>query len=179
LLDRTLIAIQNTEDAFIDINNRIISNVNTRKERLNGLNARIGDLAQKTMKLFNCTDPMRVESPAKFPKISTAKNVEMHPHQSIFYDTQETIDEEIKVNPEKKRLQEFGLPEVYSMQLDKKIYNSRLCNDFDNLGSLVKGITKDITDVSKLTLDMQKYGLNIHNVKKDFSNINSEMQVKR
>ena len=72
MLDRTLIAIQNTEDAFIDINNRIISNVNTRKERLNGLNARIGDLAQKTMKLFNCTDPMRVESPAKFPKISTA-----------------------------------------------------------------------------------------------------------
>lgn len=38
LLDRTLIAVQNTEYAFVDINNRIISNVNNRKERLNALN---------------------------------------------------------------------------------------------------------------------------------------------
>ena len=115
LLDRTLIAIQNTEDAFIDINNRIISNVNSRKERLNNLNARIGDLAQKTMKLFNCQDPMRVESPATFPRISTNKAVNMHPHQSIFYDTQDVIDEEIKNNPAKKHIEEYGLPELYSM----------------------------------------------------------------
>ncbi len=38
LLDRALIAIQNTEDSFIDINNRIIANVNTRRDRLNKLN---------------------------------------------------------------------------------------------------------------------------------------------
>lgn len=122
---------------------------------------------------------MRVESPATFPKISTNKTVSMHPHQSIFYDSQEVLDEEIANNPEKKHLEEYGLPQLYSMKLEKKIYNSRLCNDFDNLGSLVKGITKDITDVSKLTLDMQKYGLNIHNVKKDFTNVRSELQVKK
>ena len=41
VLDRALIAIQNTENSFIDINNRIISSVNERKLRLNDLNARI------------------------------------------------------------------------------------------------------------------------------------------
>ena len=54
LLDRTLIAIQNTEDAFIDINNRIISNVNSRKDRLNNLNGRIANLAKRTLALYNC-----------------------------------------------------------------------------------------------------------------------------
>ena len=49
LLDRSLIAIQKMEDAFIDINNRIISNVNQRKDRLNQLNGRIANLAQKTL----------------------------------------------------------------------------------------------------------------------------------
>ena len=168
LLDRTLIAIQNTEDAFIDINNRIISNVNSRKDRLNALNERIANLAQRTMKLFNCRDPMRVESPYKFPKISTNKEVTMHPHQSIFYDTQETLDREDEQFPEKKKNRDFGLPELYSRQLDKKIYNSRLCNNFEDIGGLCKGISKDIIEMSKLTIDMQKYGLNIHNVKKDF-----------
>jgi hypothetical protein len=67
LLDRALIAIQNTEDAFIDINNRIISSVNTRKDRLNTLNARIATLAGKTLKLYNCPDALKVVSPAHFP----------------------------------------------------------------------------------------------------------------
>ena len=45
LLDRALIGIQKTENAFIDINNRIINNVNSRKDRINSLNNRIADLA--------------------------------------------------------------------------------------------------------------------------------------
>jgi len=45
LLDRGLMAIQKTENAFIDINNRIITNVNQRKDRINNLNGRIANLA--------------------------------------------------------------------------------------------------------------------------------------
>lgn len=41
LLDRLLLSIQHTEEAFIDVNNRIITNVNARKDRLNMMNARI------------------------------------------------------------------------------------------------------------------------------------------
>jgi hypothetical protein len=41
LLDRSLLSLQRTEEAYIDINNRIITNVNLRKERLNNLNKRI------------------------------------------------------------------------------------------------------------------------------------------
>ena len=92
-MDRALIAIQNQEDAFIDINNRIISSVNQRKDRLNALNARIANLATKTLKLYNCEDAMKVESPANFPQISTHTSKSMHPHQSIFYDRQNILDE--------------------------------------------------------------------------------------
>jgi len=41
LLDRALISLQRTEEAYVDINNRIIDNVNQRKDRLNRINGRI------------------------------------------------------------------------------------------------------------------------------------------
>lgn len=41
VLDRMLISIQRTEEAFIDVNNRIIKQVNARKDRLNLINSRI------------------------------------------------------------------------------------------------------------------------------------------
>lgn len=41
LLDRSLLSLQRTEEACMDINNRIIENVNQRKERINELNKRI------------------------------------------------------------------------------------------------------------------------------------------
>jgi hypothetical protein len=41
MLDRMLISIQKTEEAFIDVNNRIIKQVNARKDRLNLINSRI------------------------------------------------------------------------------------------------------------------------------------------
>jgi hypothetical protein len=41
MLDRMLISIQRTEEAFIDVNNRIIKQVNARKDRLNLINSRI------------------------------------------------------------------------------------------------------------------------------------------
>ncbi len=40
-LDRMLTSVQKTEDAFIDVNNRIIRNINARKDRLNLINSRI------------------------------------------------------------------------------------------------------------------------------------------
>ena len=52
LLDRSLISLQKTEEAYIDINNRIIENVNLRKERLNGINQRIHILSQKILALY-------------------------------------------------------------------------------------------------------------------------------
>ena len=86
LLDRALIGIQKTENAFIDINNRIINNVNKRKDRINNLNGRIANLAQKTLKLYNCDDAMRVESLSQFPLLENEQSPAMHPHASIFYD---------------------------------------------------------------------------------------------
>jgi hypothetical protein len=59
------------------------------------------------------------------------------------------------------------LPELYSMQLDKKIFNSRLCNSFEDLGSLVKGITKDINEIADITINLENYGVQVHNVAKD------------
>jgi len=41
LLDRAMISLQRTEEAYVDINNRIIENVNQRKDRLNTINGRI------------------------------------------------------------------------------------------------------------------------------------------
>ena len=99
LLDRALTAIQNTEDSFIDINNRIIANVNTRRDRLNKLNQRIAELSKKVLCLYNQEDGMRVESPANFPVISTHKSNNMHPHQSLFYDKQSEIDDLLQHNP--------------------------------------------------------------------------------
>lgn len=53
LLDRMLLSIQHTEEAFIDVNNRIITNVNARKDRVNMINARIQNIGQKILSLYN------------------------------------------------------------------------------------------------------------------------------
>jgi len=45
LLDRMLISVQKTEEAFIDVNNRIITNINARKDRLNLINSRIQSIS--------------------------------------------------------------------------------------------------------------------------------------
>jgi hypothetical protein len=99
MIDRLLISIQRTEEAFIDVNNRIINNVNARKDRLNLINSRIGGLSQKILALYGTKDLIRVVSPAHFPKISTSESAANHPHQSIFYDQKEipTLGEEIEL----------------------------------------------------------------------------------
>ena len=50
-----------------------------------------------------------------------------------------------------------NLPELSSMRC-YKTFNNRLKNDFDNLGSLVTGATKDIKELARTVLVMQKYG---------------------
>lgn len=53
MIDRMLISIQRTEEAFIDVNNRIIKHVNARKDRLNLINSRIQGVSQKILALYN------------------------------------------------------------------------------------------------------------------------------
>jgi len=96
LLDRMLTSVQKTEDAFIDVNNRIIRNINARKDRLNLINSRIQGVSGRILALYN-QDFFQIVSPAHFPKISTSESSQNHPYQSMFYDNQEpmTLDEEI------------------------------------------------------------------------------------
>jgi hypothetical protein len=107
LLDRALIAIQTTEDSFIDINNRIIENVNKRRDRLNGLNQRIFTLSRKVLALYQNNEGMRIESPADFPILSTHEVPNMHPHQSIFYDNDKDIEELYQQNPQMRMRDEM------------------------------------------------------------------------
>lgn len=58
------------------------------------------------------------------------------------------------------------------MQFSKKIFNTRLSNYQENLGNLVKGITKDINEVSDLVIGLKKYGLQMHNISKDLADRN-------
>lgn len=53
LLDRMLLSVNKTEDAFIDVNNRIITNINARKDRLNLINSRIQNISGKILALYN------------------------------------------------------------------------------------------------------------------------------
>jgi len=79
MLDRILVSIQRTEEAFIDVNNRIIKQVNARKDRLNLINSRIQGISQKILALYN-QDLIQITSPANFPKISTNDSTQNHPH---------------------------------------------------------------------------------------------------
>ena len=74
LLDRALMSVQRTEEAYVDINNRIIDNVNKRKERLNTINGRVLGISQKILTLYGVKQAMRIVSPAHFPDIQRDTN---------------------------------------------------------------------------------------------------------
>ena len=76
----------------------------------------------------------------------------------MFYETLEETIEEAKRNPIKAKARELGLPELFSMQFNRKIYNTRLSNYSENLGGMVKGITKDIEEIGGIVIHMKKYG---------------------
>ena len=118
---------------------------------------------------------MRVESLAQFPLLESDKSPLMHPHASIFYDPLET--DILGDDKEKKESNEnFNLPELYSMQFNKKLYNNRLSNHYDNLGALVTGITKDIKEVSDMVLSLEKYGVNFNQMA---DQVQSAMQMQQ
>ncbi len=91
MLDRSLLSLQRTEEAYIDINNRIIHNVNERKDRLNDLNKRMLDLSSKVIALYGVKTAMRIQSPAQFPIIDSKKSHKHHPYTSMFFDSAESI----------------------------------------------------------------------------------------
>lgn len=74
LLDRSLMSLQKTEEAYTDVNNRIIDNVNQRKERLNNINNRVLGISQKILTLYGVNSAMRIVSPAHFPNVQVANN---------------------------------------------------------------------------------------------------------
>ena len=156
LLDRALVSLQRTEDAYMDINNRIIDNVNQRKARLNNINQRVLGISQKILTLYGVNAAMRIVSPCHYPEIKRANESQHHPYQSMFFDSIEKI---------KDQPQQSNLPELSSIRLNKKLYNNRLQNEPENLKKLVSGVTKDINDISSLILSFQRYRSTISDFK--------------
>ena len=56
----------------MDINNRIIDNVNQRKARLNNINQRVLGISQKILTLYGVNAAMRIVSPCHYPEIKRA-----------------------------------------------------------------------------------------------------------
>lgn len=158
LLDRMLLSIQRTEEAFIDVNNRIITSVNERKERLNMINGRIQAISGKILALYGHKRLMRITSPAVLPKISTSDDPSNHPHQSIFFEKDEIVElgDEIAGGAQPADVKS-SMPELSSITLDKKLYNSRLKNEREDLQQIISGATRHINDITKLLLGMSKY----------------------
>ena len=158
LLDRLLLSIQHTEEAFIDVNNRIITNVNARKDRLNMVNARIQSISARILSLYGQKRLMRITSPAVLPKISTSDVPSNHPHQTVFFDREEIIDlaEEIDSGAQPTPVTS-NMPELFQLKLQNKLYNTRLKNDRDDLQMIISGATKHIHDITRLLLSLSKY----------------------
>ena len=78
LLDRALVSLQKTEDAYVDINNRIIENVNQRKSRLNDINRRIQLLSQKVLGLYEVNETMKIQTSGVYPKLSNGGKTRQH-----------------------------------------------------------------------------------------------------
>ena len=150
LLDRALMSLQKTEEAYTDVNNRIIEAVNQRKERLNNLNNRILSISQKIVTLYGVNSAMRIVSPAHFPDVQKANgDKQTHPHQSIFFDKvgyQDPVD-----------TAQQNIPELSSIRLNKKLFNNRLKNNPEDLKKLVRGAKEDISSISRLVKTMSSY----------------------
>jgi len=158
LLDRMLLSIQHTEEAFIDVNNRIIMSVNARKDRLNMINSRIQHVSAKILALYNAKRLMRITSPAILPKISTSEVPSNHPHQTVFFDRVEIIDLETEIDQGARPTPVTStMPELSSLKLHNKLYNTRLKNSREDLQQIISGATKHIHDITKLLLSLSKY----------------------
>ena len=66
------------------------------------------------------------------------------------------IAEEIEAGPNQYEPDD-DMPELSSITLKKKLYNTRLQNAPEDLQTIISGATKDINDVTKLLLSFHKY----------------------
>lgn len=170
MLDRSLISLQRTEEAYIDINNRIIENVNKRKDRLNTINNRMLNLSSKIIALYSVNSAMRIQSAAQFPIIDSKKSEQHHPYTSMFFDNAEiTRQNNAELNQQQLQQQKQDFPELSSLRLDKKLFNNRLQNEPENLKKIVSGVTKDINDISNLLLSLESYRSTVSDFKHSVS----------
>lgn len=86
------------------------------------------------MALYNAKRLMRITSPAVLPKISTSEVPSNHPHQTVFFDRVEIMDlaTEIDDGAQPKPVTS-KMPELSSITLTNKLYNSRLQNNRGDL----------------------------------------------
>jgi hypothetical protein len=75
-----------------------------------------------------------------------------------------TLGQEINEGAQQVTYRDSNLPELSSITLKKKLYNTRLQNKPDDLKQIVSGTLKDITDISKLLLSLNKYRAETMNV---------------
>jgi hypothetical protein len=83
-----------------------------------------------------------------------------------------TLDEEIDAGPGENldNVQQMEMPELSSITLKKRLYNTRLKNRPEDLKQAISGATKDITDITKLLLTLNKYHASV------MSNMNTVIQ---
>jgi len=109
--------------------------------------------------LYN-QDLIQITSPANFPKISTNDSTQNHPHQSIFYEMADfmTLGQEIGEGAQPyETVRDSNVAELSSITLKKKLYNTRLQNKPGDLQQIISGTLKDINDITKLLLTLNKY----------------------
>lgn len=68
-----------------------------------------------------------------------------------------TLGEEINVGAQVFNYRDTNMPELSSITLNKKLYNTRLQNKPEDLQQIISGTTKDIQDITKLLLSLNKY----------------------
>jgi hypothetical protein len=75
-----------------------------------------------------------------------------------------TLGQEISEGAQVQDHRDSNLPELSSLTLKKKLYNTRLQNKPNDLQQIVSGTLKDITDITKLLLSLNKYRAETMNV---------------
>ena len=98
------------------------------------MNARIQNVSSKILALYNQKKLMRITSPAVLPKISTSEVPSNHPHQTVFFDRKEIMDLATEIDKGAQPAPVTStMPELSSLILKNKLYNTRLQNNPQDL----------------------------------------------
>ena len=98
------------------------------------INARIQNVSGKILALYSQKRLMRITSPAVLPKISTSEVPSNHPHQTVFFDREEIMDLATEMDEGAQPCPVASkMPELSSLVLKNKLYNTRLRNNPDDL----------------------------------------------